>query len=263
MADLEDWSDHLSAEMRAVWPVLANVLSGLDGSLVGGTALAMHLRHRVSFDLDFMALRPFSGRRLVAALSEQLDDVDVSLAEDDELQATVRGVQVQVFGAPHRGDNPGHVHNIRPPTLIAGLPVASLADLLASKLDVILYRPKLRDYIDLKAIDEIGPYCLEDGFLFHMRRYGTRPWSRDLARIIDLLADPGPLEEDRAFDVERDAALAYLRGRVPALQNHLQHLRATHPDPPVERSKGREPLGPLASAGNDADPLASDPELAP
>lgn len=235
-AALEDWSDHLSEEMRAVWPMLAGVVNGLDGSLVGGTALAIHLRHRVSFDLDFMALRPFSGRRLAAALSEQTEDIDVALAEDDAMHATVRGVQVQVFAAPHRGDNPGHVRNIRPPAPIAGLPVASLADLLASKLDVILYRPKLRDYIDLKALDDRGPYCLEDGLLFHMRRYGTLPSSRDLARVIDLLADPGPLEEDREFDVERDGALAYLRARVPALHNHLQHLRAAHPDPPLERS---------------------------
>ncbi len=151
----------------------------------------------------------------------------------------------------HRGDNPGFVRNIGPPTPIAGLPVAALADLLASKLDVILYRPKLRDYIDLKAIDDSSPYCLEDGLLFHMHRYGTRSSSRDLARIVDLLADPGAIEEDRVFDGERDATLTYLRTRVLDLQNHLQHLRAAHPDPPVERSTHREPLGPLASESSE------------
>jgi len=245
LSELDDWSDHLSEEMRAVWPMLAKVVRGLDGSLVGGTALAIHLRHRVSFDLDFMTLRPFSGRRISGALAKQTEDIDVSLAADDMMHATLCGVQVEVFFAPHRGDNPGFVRNIRPPTLIAGLPVASLPDLLASKLDVVLYRPKLRDYIDLKAIDDGGSYCLEDGLLFHMHRYGTRFSSRDLARIVDLLAEPGDLEEDGEFDAERDAALAYLRSRVPDLQNHLQHLRAAHPDPPVERSTHRKPLDPL------------------
>jgi len=245
MSGLDDWSDHLSEEMREVWPMLAKAVGGLDGSLVGGTALAIHLRHRVSFDLDFMTLRPFSGQRISAALAKQTEDIDISLAEDDAVHATLCGVAVQVFSAPHRGDNPGFVRNIRPPAPIVGLPVASLPDLLASKLDVILYRPKLRDYIDLKAIDDDGSYCLEDGLLFHMHRYGTRPSSRDLARIVDLLADPGHLEEDRVFDGARDATLAHLRTRVPDLHNHLQHLRATHPEPPVERSTHREPLGPL------------------
>lgn len=245
MSGLDDWSDCLSEEMRQVWPMLAEVVRDLDGSLVGGTALAIHLRHRESFDLDFMTLRPFRGRQISAALAEQTEDIDVSLEEDDAVHATLRGVGVQVFSAPHRGDNPGVVRNIRPPTPIAGLPVASLPDLLASKLDVTLYRPKLRDYIDLKAIDDDGSYCLEDGLLFHMHRYGTRPSSRDLARIVDLLAHPGHLEEDRVFNGARGATLAYLRSRVPDLHDHLQHLRATHPDPPVERSTRRKPLGPL------------------
>jgi hypothetical protein len=188
--------------------------------------------------------------------------IDVALAADDVLYATLRGVQVQVFSAPQRGDIPGFVRNLRPATPIAGLPVASLADLLASKLDVILYRPKLRDYIDLKAIDDTSPYCLEDGLLFHMHRYGTRSSSRDLARIVDLLADPGHLQEDRVFDGQRDATLTYLRTRVPDLHNHLQHLRATHPDPPVERSTHRTPLGPLPPERPDMDsPPRARPDL--
>ena len=242
--------------MRVVWPMLAKVVGGLDGSLVGGTALAIHLRHRVSFDLDFMTLGPFSGRRIYAALAEQTEDIDVSLAEDDTMHATVCGVQVQVFAAPVRGDNPGFVRNIAPPTGVAGLPVSSLADLLASKLDVILYRPKLRDYIELKAIDASSSYSLEDGILFHMHRYGTRSSSRDLARIVDLLADPGDLQEDRVFAGERGATLAYLRTRVPDLQSHLQHLRVAHPSPPVERSTHRTPLGPLVSEDSDSSCLS-------
>ena len=244
---------HLSDEMRAVWPILVRVTHGLDGALVGGTALVVHLRHRVSVDLDFMTLRSFSGKRVANALARQTEDIVVAAAEDDIMHATVCGVLVEMFLAPRRGYNPGYVRNIRNPQPVAGLPVASLEDLLASKLDVILYRPKLRDYIDIEAIDTLSPYCIEDGLLFHMRRYGTMSQARDLARIVDLLADPGPLEDDRVFDDRRDSVLAYLRARVPALQNHLQHLRSPPPGPPVERSTGRDPLGPLLppAAGTD------------
>lgn len=245
MPEIDHWSEVLADEMRAAWPLLANVTRGLDGSLVGGTALALHLRHRVSFDLDFMTLETFSGERVARSLAAAVEDIDFSAVGTDEMHATVGGVAVQVFRAPHRGANPGYVRNLQHPGEIDGLRVASLADLLASKLDVIMYRPKLRDYIDLAAIDAGGTFRLEDGLLFHLRRYGTTPASRDLSRIVALLEDPGPLEEDRVFESRRPETLDYLRRRVPALHQHLQHLRATTASPPRERSTLREALGPL------------------
>lgn len=263
MGALDNWSDCLSVEMREAWPLLAEAVAGIPGSLVGGTALALHLRHRQSFDLDFMASGAFGGRRVAAALAGLTADIDVAHAVDDAMHATVCGVQVQVFRAPYRGSRPGHVRDLRPPEAVARLPVASLADLLATKLDVILYRPKLRDYIDLRALDTLSPYCLEDGLTFHMYRYGTDPASRDIARIVDLLADPGNLQEDRVFDADRDAALAYLRGRVPAVHAHLERLRAAHPGPPVERSTGRQALGPLPPLDSNAAPRRRGPHLDP
>ena len=100
------------------------------------------------------------------------------------------GVEVQVFRAPARGYNPGHVRNLAAPIRVDGLAVASLADLLASKLDVIMYRPKLRDYVDLAAIDRAGPYRIEDGLLFHTRRYGSVPEA--LGPVADSGAVGGP-----------------------------------------------------------------------
>ena len=117
------------------------------------------------------------------------------------------------------------------PVEIDGMKVASLPDLVAMKMDVIMYRPKLRDYIDLKFIDEIGPYSLEDGFLFHMRRYGTIPVSSELARIIDLLDNPGPLDPDRVFGFQESDTLDYLKGRVPALRRHLHQMRLQPSNP--------------------------------
>ena len=100
---------------------------------------------------------------------------------------------------------------------------ASLPDLLASKLDVLLYRRKLRDYIDLTAIDAQSPYSLEDGLLLHMARYGATPEGFELSRIISLLEDPGHLDADPKFAKERDEILDYLKNRAPALRRHLHH----------------------------------------
>ena len=118
----------------------------------------------------------------------------------------------------------------------------SLADLLASKLDVIMYGPKLRDYIDLSAIDAMSPYFLEDGLAFHFQRYGIAPSSDDATRIIQLLEDPGELDHDAFFDDNRDQVLTYLANRAPDLKQHLNQMRleqssTTSPDPPNRTMK--------------------------
>lgn len=39
--------------------MLASAVAEVDGALYGGTALAIHLRHRQSFDLDYLVAGPF------------------------------------------------------------------------------------------------------------------------------------------------------------------------------------------------------------
>ena len=103
--------------------------------------------------------------------------------------------------------------------------VASLPDLLAMKLDLIMYRPKLRDYIDLAAIDNSGLLRLEDGMRLHMERYGTGLQSRVHDHIVDLLENPQNLAADRVFAAQAPRVLDHLAGRVPELRAHIKRMR--------------------------------------
>ncbi len=237
MPEIGDYRDVLPAEMIEVWPVLAQAVQGIEGSIMGGTALTIHLNHRISFDLDYMTFEPFSGESLVGKLVQIAPGkrVETLSAGADVLDARIDGVAVQVF-RPQPRPEVGHLTVLRAPILVTGMRVGSLPDLLAAKLDVILYRPKLRDYIDIKAIDELSPYSLEDGILFHMRWYGTTPASRDIMRIVELLEDPGPLQPDRVFG-DDDGVLDYLRDRAQDLYRYLHHEiigspSESDPDPP-------------------------------
>ncbi len=241
MAEIDAWADVLSAEMRSVWPILQEVTDPLEGCLMGGAALTIHLRHRVSFDLDYMTPDGFSGDELARKFEKAAGSVDIYASGPDQLHARVDTVQVQVFKTPSRGANPGHVKTLAQPTQIDGLPVASVADLLASKLDVIMYRPKLRDYIDLVALDRAGPYTLEDGLRFHMHRYGITPASTDAANIVNLLESPGDLDDDPCFRDRRGEVLQYLADRAPDLEQFLYQMRMddigpTNPEPPDRSS---------------------------
>lgn len=228
--ELDRYRRVLRPELRAVWPILAEATHDIDGYLVGGTALATHLQHRESFDLDYMAHQPFSGTELFETLSARADHVTHARSEPNRMHAAVNGVAVEVFAAPVRGEHPGHVKQLAPPEVIAGMRVASLPDLLAMKLDVIMYRPKLRDYMDLAAIDSAGPLRLEDGLQLHMRRYGTQPESAFLDRIVDRLEDSGELAADSEFASHAPRVTAHLAGRVRDLRSHIRRLReGLHP----------------------------------
>ena len=232
MPEIGDFSEVLPSEMIEVWPVLAQAVGGIGGSLMGGTALTIHLRHRTSFDLDYMATGSFSGENLTGKLAQIAPEkrVETLSAGPDALDARIDGVVVQVF-RPQPRPEVGRITVLRAPIQVGGMKVGSLPDLLAAKLDVILLRPKLRDYIDIKAIDELSPYSLEDGILFHMRRYGTTTASRDLSRIVDLLEDPGPLQPDRVFG-DDDNVLGYLTGRAQDLRRYLHHEIIASPSLP-------------------------------
>ena len=60
---LDDYSDLLAPELRDLWPLSSKVAHSTDGRLMGGTALALHLRHRSSTDIDIMTLGSFDGRQ--------------------------------------------------------------------------------------------------------------------------------------------------------------------------------------------------------
>ena len=170
----------------------------------------------------------------------------------DALRAVVRGVTVEVLRVPERGYNPGTARILEEPTVIDGLAVASLPDLLASKLDLLLYRQKLRDYIDLVAIDAQSAYSLEDGLLFHEARYGDTPGSSELSRIVRLLEVPGPLASDGVFEARRAETLDYLRARAPALRRFLHHqvlaVEADAEGPPQDRPDTAGPTARLEQA---------------
>ena len=244
MADLDAYTDVLGSDVRAVWPILAKAVKNIRGSLVGGTALAMHLRHRISYDLDYMAYKSFSGEHLYRRLRAAAGTARADSAAKDQMNAVIDGVAVDVFMAPHRGDNPGYVKQLHKPMIVDGLAVASLPDLLATKLDIIMYRPKLRDYIDIAAIDASGRLRIEDGLALHMQRYGTTLRSQTLDRIINLLEKPGQLSADKVFALRRQQTLDYLAGRVPQLRSHLLNTRlgiTTHQTQPASRRAAGAP----------------------
>jgi len=144
--------DILPPAQDALWAALAPV-AGQGFVLYGGTAIALRLGHRASIDFDFFSDRPLHQQRLRRALP--LLDTSTTLQESPDSLTVITpaatepstGVKISFFGAIDFG------RVGTPDTTDDGImQVASLADLMATKLKVILQRIEAKDYLDIAAM---------------------------------------------------------------------------------------------------------------
>ena len=131
MTAIGDYSDVLNDHMIAAWPRVAVALEGLDCALMGGTAVAMVLRHRHSHDLDFMTLKPFDSRAVAAKL---LSAAARAAYKDDDRPPIAKvafdGIPVTV----HRdlqGFIASHATQLAAPSIVEGIDGVSVPDLMA------------------------------------------------------------------------------------------------------------------------------------
>lgn len=140
----------LPAAQRQLWSELRRVQT-LGFVLYGGTAIALRLGHRQSVDFDFFSSRPLDR----VALRQALPFLQKSEVRQDSRNtfevATASGVKVSFFGGLDFGrvDRPEQTHD-------GVLSVASLTDLMATKLKVILQRSEAKDYQDIAAMVRAG-----------------------------------------------------------------------------------------------------------
>lgn len=93
--------------------------------LMGGTALAVHLRHRVSHDLDLFCHEPFDPIDVAAALANHGPFARTPPVEAHTLNGLIGRTKVQFLTAVDQTV-------LRPPIKVAGMPVGSLEDVFAT-----------------------------------------------------------------------------------------------------------------------------------
>lgn len=181
--------------------------------LVGGTAIAVHLQHRVSRDLDFFLAEETD----LEALRQQLEAIGqlaVTLQTDDTLNGLFNQTRIQFLSAIGQ-------RVLEPPTVVEGIRVAGIGDLLATKLKVIGDRGELRDFFDLKVIEAQAGRLVEEGFGLFLRRY--RPRNADAA-VRHLVLGLGYFEDvadDPFLPETREQILGYWQRRQPEIARAL------------------------------------------
>ena len=227
MSPIDDWHEVIGHRQRMVWRRAARAAAACQGVLVGGTAVAIHLRHRISEDIDILAPSPLDVAKarslLEAGAEESFTMVGLSA---HEVHALVDGVSVHIFEDPNADSRTAEVAVLQEGPTIDGMPVASLNDLLALKLDVIRWRSTLRDLIDLAAIDQLSGHRLEDGLVYWQQKFGAEWDNAALDQLVFRLRFPSATEADPLFDSSRDAVIAYLKERALQVEESLRQRRA-------------------------------------
>jgi hypothetical protein len=145
--------DVLPLAQKEIWPQLAPA-PDLSFVLYGGTAVALHLGHRVSIDFDFFKAEPLEKARIEASFQFVRNARTIQEDENTLVMAVSMPsgpVKVSFFGGLALG-------RINDPlrTMDRVLLVASLEDLLATKLKAILDRAEAKDYRDISAMLSAG-----------------------------------------------------------------------------------------------------------
>jgi hypothetical protein len=167
--ELEMFAPELSilpGPQRRLWAELSDTPNAFV--LYGGTALALRLGHRQSEDFDFFSNQSFHP----ASLRERipyLKHAEMTQFQDNTLTAIVDRdgpVKLSFFGSLG-------ISRVQDPDVVEenGVQIASLLDLLASKLKTVQLRARAKDYRDIAGALNAG-LTLAEGLAAAVAIYG-------------------------------------------------------------------------------------------
>ncbi|MCK5196882.1 MAG: nucleotidyl transferase AbiEii/AbiGii toxin family protein [Spirochaetales bacterium] len=111
--------------------------------LVGGSALALHLCHRKSEDLDFFTFSDSYDKQEIIDFLNNFKTNEIINETKDQIDLLCDGVKVTFFNAKWEF--------LKPPA-IEQCNIASIESIAAMKMNVLFLRAKYRDYYDLYFI---------------------------------------------------------------------------------------------------------------
>jgi Nucleotidyl transferase AbiEii toxin, Type IV TA system len=222
--------DILPPAQQRLWPALRPA-AAMGFALYGGTAIALRLGHRQSVDFDFFSHKPLDRNGIYTTfpfiakstvLQDEQNTLTVQIPCGDSEQEYVKvsffgDINIGRVGEPDITDD-GVLH------------VASLDDLMATKVKIILQRAEAKDYRDIGALLNAG-VNLSKGLAAARELYGLsfQPSESLKAMVYFEDGDLRTLTKDektclvKAVSAVRDLPLAAIADRqltVPVSTDH-------------------------------------------
>lgn len=203
----------LPPETAEAWELIAPAIPD-HYRLAGGTALAVHLHHRQSRDLDFFSINSEPDLRTMEHRLTQLGSFAVTRRGTGTLNGVFEGAKVQFLDAHTQTE-------LAPPERHAGILISSLPDVFAMKVKVIGDRGELRDYFDLKRIEELTGRTVEEGIGLYMTRYQIPPEHPSIEHIVEALGYLDDVDEDDMIPEDHDTIAEYWARRQHEINSNL------------------------------------------
>ena len=202
----------LPPDTSATWDAIAPVLPPV-AYLGGGTAIAVHLGHRVSRDLDFFFHQESIDLDELARRLNAAGPFAVTERSAGTLNGVFSATKVQFLHA----DEARAQHLLEPPEEVDGLQIAGLSDLLAMKLKVVGDRGELRDYFDLMTIEQRTGRTADEGLALFVARFEPEYPQEAINHILLGLGYFDDVDPDDALPVSRDQIVDYWTRRQPEI----------------------------------------------
>lgn len=128
--------DILNREQQQLLPFLAKFKK--EFYMVGGTAIALHIGHRLSIDFDLFKNGEFRPKKIITLFNESKENIIITLNRDGQLNLVCRDVKFTFFN---------YEYDIPHPVLVEKtISIPSLLDLAAMKAFALGRRSKWKDY---------------------------------------------------------------------------------------------------------------------
>lgn len=223
----------LRPDTQALWDALKQCPAMRGFVLVGGTALTLHLGHRISEDLDFM----WSDKRLpegrIAGLHRWLDEKDITLTANDSAAAleefnesglslldyqqnyVAAGTVKLTLVAPDR-----EVRVFLPYEPNAALRVASVEEIFRLKCLACADRSKSRDWLDLYLMLSQGLFAPIEV----LRTFQTAGVTAKFDIAMFRLCQASVQAEDEGYEslLDRPPTLSEMREFFVALRDQIE-----------------------------------------
>ncbi len=181
--------------------------------LAGGTACALHLGHRLSYDLDFFSLKPLEPHSLLNIL-KPLGNLEITQNDIGTFNGLLNETKISFFIYPYP--------SIEPAVLYHQTPIASIKDLACMKLESVSSRGVKRDFVDLYYIAKV--YSLESMFEWFNQKYIHQNISlshvmKSLVYFNDAEDNPEPMMHDSAYSW--DQIKQYFIDSIPPIASKM------------------------------------------
>jgi len=171
-----------------VWTKYNKMFVKYNAILAGGTALALHIGHRISEDLDFFTAKAFKVESIISNLRKYSDSFSIMSEGEDFITVILDGVKVSLF----KYDYP-FIDKI---SSYKGIRIASINDVASMKIIAINQRGTKRDFIDLFFILQETPFHkIADNMIsrFGIDRINPLHIGKSFVYFSDAESNPEPL----------------------------------------------------------------------